>query len=170
MSWKVENAIKKVFGCFSRNKKTIYDNEIEALKIIVDEINNHNKALIHNNEIYAKLLSMHILSEDRKYKSIDFAITQINKDLKYSLSYHIGILSTHIISGEFVQYLQTLKIEATEEEQSTIEGLEKLEQKFFKQHEKGILDKLKTAYSHKEIQNKCYLTANDFLKDVENYS
>ena len=170
MSWKVENAIKKVFGCFSRNKKTIYESEIEALKIIVNEINNHNKALVHNNEVYAKLLAMHIKNEYRKYKSIDFAITQINKDLKKPLEYHLNVLSNCIISTEYLNYLKSLDIEATQEEQSTIDGLEKLEVKFFKQHEKGILDKLKTAYSDKEIKEKFYLTANDFLKDVENYS
>jgi len=169
MRWKVENAIKKVYACFSRNKKTVYESEIDAFKIMVDEINNHNKALVHNNEVYAKLLAMHIKNEYRRYRDVNFTIKKINDDLKYSLGFHLSELSNCIISLEFVQYLQTLEVEATEEEQSTIEGLERLEDKFFKHHEKGIFDKIKTSYSKTEIENKFILTANDFLKDVENY-
>lgn len=46
MSWITENAMKRVFNAFKRSKDKIYKEDIEALKVLNEELLNNQKSML----------------------------------------------------------------------------------------------------------------------------
>ena len=58
MSWKTENAVRRIYNSFKRVKSNIYKEDIEALKTVADALENAKKSYVNDNALFAKLLAV----------------------------------------------------------------------------------------------------------------
>jgi len=167
MSWATENAFKRVFNVFKRSKDKIYKEDIEALKLLNEELLNSQKKYVNDNILYAKLLCFVMYKNIEHFKDIKKCIQHIQENVfNGSLQEHIEILKLNLNKNDFDEYLNTLglseSIEFTDsEKESDLVILTK------KQNE--VINKLKKFWSHEKVKKSFYNTANEFLKDVDNY-
>ena len=99
MSWQIENAFKKVFGVFKRFKEQkgkIWDNEIEALKLLKSK---HQSVFpLLKSESITILIFSYV---DVYSKSVDL-LKRLN-----SYGYDIYALRLHIYKPKFELYLKS---------------------------------------------------------------
>jgi cupin superfamily acireductone dioxygenase involved in methionine salvage len=142
MSWQNKKHITKIFNAFKRNKERIYKEDIEALKNLDEFINESSKNLTKDNLIYAKLLCVFLRQNIHYYKDIKFAIKELKFQLNIPLDRQIELLTYDL-------NLITLQNETDAKE---------------------VFKKMDNAWSKEQVEKSFYNSANDLLKEIENYS
>jgi cupin superfamily acireductone dioxygenase involved in methionine salvage len=142
MSWEQKRYVTKIFNAFKRNKERIYKEDIEALKNIDEFINESSKTLTKDNLLYAKLLCVFLRQNIHHYKDVKFAIKELKFQLNIPLDRQIELLTYDL------NLIELQKQETPE----------------------AVLDKLKKPWSKEVVEKSFYNSANDLLKEIENYS
>lgn len=142
MSWKLKRNVTKIFNAFKRNKERIYKEDIEALKNLDEFINESSKQLTKDNLLYAKLLCVFLRQNVHHYKDIKFAIKELKFQLNISLDRQIELLTYDL-------NLINLQNETDAKE---------------------VLKKMDNAWTKEQVEKSFYNSANDLLKEIENYS
>jgi hypothetical protein len=91
--WRIQN------GNFTPN-----ENDFEALKFITEWVNREKEESITTHQLFAKAFSMLMLQNINKYNDLDFANTQINRELSYPLSHHFKMFEVHANAILFDNY------------------------------------------------------------------
>jgi hypothetical protein len=142
MSWQNKKHVTKIFNAFKRNKERIYKEDIEALKSLDEFINESSKNLTKDNLIYAKLLCVFLRQNIHYYKDIKFAIKELKFQLNIPLDKQIELLTYDL-------NLITLQNETDAKE---------------------VFRKMDNAWTKEQVEKSFYNSANDLLKEIENYS
>ena len=142
MSWIHKKNVTRIFNAFKRNKERIYKEDIEALKNIDEFINDSSKHFTKDNLLYAKLLCVFLRQNVHHYKDIKFAIKELKFQLNISLDRQIELLTYDLNLIEL-------------QNQDTPEK---------------VLEKLDKPWSKEVVEKSFYNSANDLLKEIENYS
>lgn len=142
MSWENKRYVAKIFNAFKRNKERIYKEDIEALKNLDEFINESSKTLTKDNLLYAKLLCVFLRQNIHHYKDVKFAIKELKFQLQIPLDRQIELLTYDLNLIEL-------------QKQDTPEK---------------VLDKLKKPWSKEVVEKSFYNSANDLLKEIENYT
>jgi cupin superfamily acireductone dioxygenase involved in methionine salvage len=142
MSWEQKRYVTKIFNAFKRNKERIYKEDIEALKNLDEFINESSKNLTKDNLIYAKLLCVFLRQNIHYYKDIKFAIKELKFQLNIPLDRQIELLTYDL-------NLITLQNETDSKE---------------------IFKKMDNPWTKEQVEKSFYNSANDLLKEIENYS
>ena len=142
MSWVHKKNVTRIFNAFKRNKERIYKEDIDALKNIDELIDTLSNTITKDNLLYAKLLCVFLRQNVHHYKDIKFAIKELKFQLNISLDRQIELLTYDLNLIEL-------------QNQDT--------------HEK-VLDKLDKPWSKEVVEKSFYNSANDLLKEIENYS
>ena len=142
MSWEQKRYVTKIFNAFKRNKERIYKEDIEALKNIDEFINESSKNLTKDNLIYAKLLCVFLRQNIHYYKDIKFAIKELKFQLNIPLDRQIELLTYDL-------NLISLQNETDAKE---------------------VFKKMDNAWTKEQVEKSFYNSANDLLKEIENYS
>lgn len=142
MSWELKRNVTKIFNAFKRNKERIYKEDIEALKNLDEFINEHSKSLTKDNLLYAKLLCVFLRQNIHHYKDVKFAIKELKFQLNIPLDRQIELLTYDL------NLIELQKQETPE----------------------AVLDKLKKPWSKEVVEKSFYNSANDLLKEIENYT
>ncbi len=142
MSWKNKKHITRIFNAFKRNKERIYKEDIEALKNLDEFINESSKNLTKDNLIYAKLLCVFLRQNIHYYKDVKFAIKELKFQLNIPLDRQIELLTYDL-------NLISLQNETEAKE---------------------VFKKMDNAWTKEQVEKSFYNSANDLLKEIENYS
>lgn len=160
MSWKTENSLKRIFNVFKRSKDKIYKEDIEALKYLNTELEIKLKAYVNDNLLYAKLLCYILNQKLHESNNIKTAIKLSNDIIKEPLDYHIKLLAKNLNDIEKYNFLSSLGINFSNDYNDF---------KILKMHEQEILKKLEQEWTFKNVEDSFYNTANDFLRNEDNY-
>jgi len=161
MSWKTDNSIKRIFNTFKRLKTQIFNQDIEALKLLNDTIAGHEKAYVNDNLLYAKLVCYMINQNLHHHGNIKTSIKVIADVLKEPLDFHLQNLHKNLNNQDILNYLKSSGLNIDSNNSSKISELNG--------NEKEFLDKLKTNWTYEKVEHSFYNSANDFLKETENY-
>lgn len=160
MSWKTENSLKRIFNVFKRSKDKIYKEDIEALKYLNTELEIKLKTYVNDNLLYAKLLCYILNQKLHESNNIKTAIKLSNDVIKEPLDYHIKLLAKNLNDIEKYNFLSSLGIDFSSDDNDF---------KILKMHEQEILKKLEQEWTFKNVEDSFYNTANDFLRNEDNY-
>lgn len=166
MSWETDKYIKRIFNAFKRSKDKIYSEDIEALKQLNNELIVMQKTYVNDNILFLKLLSIHLKSELDYFKDISFAKKNINSQLYLPIDYHINLLKKSLEHIDFENYGKSLGLsfEFLDSEETEIK-----DKGILTNNQKEIIEKLKKEWTYDKVEKALYNTANEFLKDTENY-
>jgi CRISPR/Cas system CSM-associated protein Csm2 small subunit len=142
MSWEQKRYVTKIFNAFKRNKERIYKEDIEALKNLDEFINESSKNLTKDNLIYAKLLCVFLRQNVHHYKDIKLAIKELKFQLNIPLDRQIELLTYDL------NLIELQKLESAEQ----------------------VFEKMDNAWTKEQVEKSFYNSANDLLKEIENYS
>jgi hypothetical protein len=142
MSWQNKKHISRIFNAFKRNKERIYKEDIEALKSLDELISKESEQTTKDNLIYAKLLCVFLRQNIHYYKDIKFAIKELKFQLNIPLDRQIELLTYDL-------NLINLQNETEVEE---------------------VFKKMDNAWTKQQVEKSFYNSANDLLKEIENYS
>ena len=142
MSWIHKKNVTRIFNAFKRNKERIYKEDIDALKNIDELIDTLSNTITKDNLLYAKLLCIFLRQNVHHYKDIKFAIKELKFQLNISLDRQIELLTYDLNLIEL-------------QNQDTPEK---------------VLEKLDKPWSKEVVEKSFYNSANDLLKEIENYS
>ena len=142
MSWQSKKHIARIFNAFKRNKERIYKEDIEALKELDEIVNQSSRQLAKDNLIYAKLLCVFLRQNIHYYKDVKLALKQLQFQLKTPLDTQIEMLTIDL-------NMVDLQNQETDEQ---------------------LLNKLLNSWSREQVEKSFYNSANDLLKEIENYT
>jgi hypothetical protein len=142
MSWENKRYITKIYNAFKRNKERIYKEDIEALKSLDELISKESEQTTKDNLIYAKLLCVFLRQNVHHYKDIKFAIKELKFQLNIPLDRQIELLTYDL------NLIELQKLDSAEQ----------------------IFEKMDNAWSKEQVEKSFYNSANDLLKEIENYS
>jgi hypothetical protein len=142
MSWQSKKHIAKIFNAFKRNKERIYKEDIEALKELDEIVNQSSRQLAKDNLIYAKLLCVFLRQNIHYYKDVKLALKQLQFQLKTPLDTQIEMLTIDL-------NMVDLQNQETDEQ---------------------LLNKLLNSWTREQVEKSFYNSANDLLKEIENYT
>jgi cupin superfamily acireductone dioxygenase involved in methionine salvage len=142
MSWEQKRYVTKIFNAFKRNKERIYKEDIEALKNLDEFINESSKTLTKDNLLYAKLLCVFLRQNIHHYKDVKFAIKELKFQLNIPLDRQIKLLTYDL-------NLISLQNETDAKE---------------------VFKKMDNPWTEEQVEKSFYNSANDLLKEIENYS
>lgn len=163
MSWKTENAMKRVFGVFKRFKEQkgkLWDNDIEALKTLSEEIENASKKQSVDNILFLKLICVILKERSEHYGDIKMAIRTLSDDLKIPIQDNIELLRISLNNTDKINYLKSIGVNFDSHENQN---------NLLKLNEREFIEKLKTNWSFENVEKSIYNTTNDFIKDLTNY-
>lgn len=160
MSWNDKRHITRIFNAFKRNKERIYKEDIDALKSLDELINENSKSITTGNLIYAKLLCLYLKQNANYYKGVKMAVKGLQTELKRPLEYHLQMLTKELNNIELINYFESKGIDLTN-------GY--CDKKINSEDEKDFINKIKTEWSFEIVEKSFYNSANDLLKDIENY-
>jgi len=164
MSWLIENSLKRVFNVFKRSKDKIYKEDIEALKLLNNELILRQKTYVNDNLLYAKLLCYVINQNLHQNGDIKTALKQSSDILKEPLNYHLQLLHRNINNKAAENYLLSIGIDLNHFNLDYNDN-----EKIIEQKQKDILEQIRKQYSYENIEKSFYNSANDFLRETENY-
>ncbi len=142
MSWQNKKHITRIFNAFKRNKERIYKEDIEALKSLDELISKESEQTTKDNLIYAKLLCVFLRQNIHYYKDIKFAIKELKFQLNIPLDRQIELLTYDL------NLIELQKLESAEQ----------------------VFEKMDNAWTKEQVEKSFYNSANDLLKEIENYS
>jgi hypothetical protein len=142
MSWLHKKNVTRIFNAFKRNKERIYKEDIEALKSIDELIDSISKQTTKDNLVYAKLLCVFLRQNIHYYKDIKFALKELQYQLKIPLNTQLEMLTYDL------NLIELQKLESAEQ----------------------VFEKMDNAWTREQVEKSFYNSANDLLKEIENYS
>jgi len=142
MSWNERKHVTRLFNALKRNKERIYKEDIEALKSIDEFINKNSEISTKDNLIYAKLLCVFLRQNIHYYKDVKFAIKELQYQLKIPLNTQIEMLTIDL----------------------NLIDLQK------QKNDQDLINKLNNYWSKEQVEKSFYSSANDLLKEIENYT
>ncbi len=160
MSWITENAMKRVFNAFKRSKDKIYKEDIEALKVLNEELLNNQKKYVNDNILFLKLVSVTLKERSEHYGDIKMAIKTISNDLQLPLIDNIEMLRISLNNTDRINYLKNIGIDFESN---------KNQDDILKANQQDFIKKLMNNWSIENVEKSLYNTTNDFLKDLNNY-
>lgn len=163
MSWKIESALKRVFNAFKRSKEKIYKEDIEALKLLNDELISMQKTYVNDNLLYAKLLCLQMKQNVSFYTSMPIALKSLHNSLKMPLSHHVEYLRMELNIQDTNAYFESLGLKMDNTDYGS--GLEILTE-----NQKEATEKLSKFWNYEKVERSFYNSANDYLKDINNYN
>lgn len=165
MSWSTDNAVKRIFNSFKRLKNQIFDQDIEALKLLNEELINNQKNYVNDNILFAKLLS-HVLRNELKHQgSMKMAVKSIDSILKTPITHHTEFLRMELNNKDFLDYAESLGIETDHFNHN-----ENNNDLILTENQKEVQDKLLNFWNYDKVEKSFYNSANEFLKDINNYN
>lgn len=164
MSWTQENALKRIFNVFKRSKDRVYKEDIEALKVLNDELNGSRQILIQDNLLFAKLLCYCLNQNLHDKGNIQSSIKCVGDILKEPLDYHVQMFQMNLNNQDINNYLESIGINTDMFDFSKNDN-----EKILNDNEKEIALKLKQFWNYEKVEKSFYNTANQFLKETENY-
>lgn len=168
MSWTEQNAFKRIYNVFKRNKNNIYNEDIEALKLLNTALENKNKQFVTQNLLFAKLLAIQLNQNLMYYGSIEEAIKKIKSDLSLSLNYNLIYLQKNLNNTELINYFKSIGVNTTNPHLLSDE--QKLNDKnIISDNQKEIIEQLKKNWDFELVEKSFVKTANELLKDVNYY-
>jgi len=168
MSWQIENAKKRVFNVFKRNKDKIYNEDIEALKTINTELELKRDKYVNDNLLYAKLLAVLLTTELRYTKDIKASIKEIGNDLSKPLDFHLDFLRMNLNEIDLEAHLNYIGLLDFDFWDVTQETKQK-KNEIIKSIEPEMIDKIKHNWTLENVKKSFYNTANQFLQETDNY-
>jgi hypothetical protein len=142
MSWLHKKNVTRIFNAFKRNNQRIYKEDIEALKSIDELINSISQQTTKDNLVYAKLLCVFLRQNIHYYKDIKFALKELQYQLKTPLNTQLEMLTYDL------NLIELQKLESAEQ----------------------VFEKMDNAWTREQVEKSFYNSANDLLKEIENYS
>lgn len=168
MSWTEQNAFKRIYNVFKRNKNNIYSEDIEALKLLNTALENKNKQFVTQNLLFAKLLAIQLNQNLMYYGSIEEAIKKIKSDLSLSLNYNLIYLQKNLNNTELINYFKSIGVNTSNPHLLSDE--QKLNDKnIISDNQKEIIEQLKKNWDFELVEKSFVKTANELLKDVNYY-
>lgn len=168
MGWIEKKSIARIFNTFKRLKDKVYSEDIDALKQLNEANENASKSFVHGNLIFAKLYALALRQNLNYYGSIKMAIKGINDELSKDINFQLEMLTKEINQKEINEYFKSLGFDMDKVFISdSVNGI--LENNILKENEKEIVAKLKNNWSLENVSQSFYKSANDVLKDVNNY-
>jgi hypothetical protein len=167
MSWEDQKSIKRIFNTFTRLKNQIWQQDIDALKQLNTATENASKAYVNDNLLYAKLLAVVLRQEVRHFRDIKMGISSVAGMLKEPLSVHLEMLRLEINTNELNNYFESININTDHFTGSKKQR--ELEAVTITSKQNEIIDKINKQYDSKAIEKSFYSSANDFLKETDNY-
>lgn len=168
MSWKTDLAFKRIFNVFKRSKEKVYKEDIEALKLINETLEESNKQFVTKNILYAKLLAVQLNQNLNHYSDMKTAIKKISEDLTKPLNYHLEVLKTDLNNNDLINFYKSLGINISNPALLNQEQNAK-DKKIISENQKEIIEKLKTNWDFEIVEKSFVKTANEFLKDISYY-
>lgn len=168
MSWSEQNAFKRIYNVFKRNKNNIYSEDIEALKLLNTALENKNKEFVTQNLLYAKLLAIHLNQNLMYYGSIEEAIKKIKYDLSLSLNYNLIYLQKNLNNTELINYFKSIGVNTSNPHLLSDEQ-NKNDKNIISDNQKEIIEQLKKNWDFELVEKSFVKTANELLKDVNYY-
>ena len=165
MSWSTDNAVKRIFNSFKRLKNQIFEQDIEALKLLNEELINSQKNYVNDNILFAKLLSHVLRNELKQQGSMKMAVKSIDSILKVPISHHTEFLRMELNNKDFVDYVEGLGIETDH-----LNHKENNNDLILNDNQKEVQDKLLKFWNYDKVEKSFYNSANEFLKDINNYN
>jgi hypothetical protein len=164
MSWKSDNALKRIISVFKRSKDKVYKEDIEALQLLSNELVNSQKSYVNDNILFAKLLNYALRNELKHQGSMKMAVKSIDGILKTPISHHIEFLRIELNHKDFSDYLESLGIETDH-----LNHKKNNNDLILTKNQKEIKDKLLKFWNYDKVEKSFYNSANEFLKDLNNY-
>lgn len=168
MSWTEQNAFKRIYNVFKRNKNNIYSEDIEALKSLNTALENKNKEFVTQNLLYAKLLAIQLNQNLMYYGSIEEAIKKIKYDLSLSLNYNLIYLQKNLNNTELINYFKSIGVNTSNPHLLSDEQ-NKNDKNIISDKQKEIIEQLKKNWDFELVEKSFVKTANELLKDVNYY-
>jgi len=160
MSWNDKRHITRIFNAFKRNKDKIYKEDIDALKSLNEIIEDSSKTMTAGNLIYAKLLCLYLRQNAYEHKGVKNAVKYLQRELQSPLDHNLGLLTKELNNIELTLYLETKGVNC--EKWYTKKHLKQ-------EDEQDVINKIKNEWTFKLVEKAFYSTANDLLKDLNNY-
>jgi hypothetical protein len=164
MSWSTDNAVKRIFNSFKRLKNQIFEQDIEALKLLNEELINNQKNYVNDNILFAKLLNYALRNELKHQGSMKMAIKSIDSILKTPIAHHTEFLRLELNHKDFLDYAESLGIETDH-----LNHKENNNDLILTENQKEVQDKLLNFWNYDKVEKSFYNSANEFLKDLNNY-
>ena len=166
MSWKSDKSIERLVKFFKRVPKQVFPEDIQAIKTISETIKHNEINYVNDNLLFAKLLCVMLKCNYVHRQDMKSTIKSINQIFSLSLETHIESLKNEINMGEFNSYLKQIGMNTTipYDEQEQIDDLNTLSK-----NEKEVIEKIKSFWTYEHVEKSFYNSANEFLKDTENY-
>ena len=161
MSWELKRNVTKIFNAFKRNKEMIYKEDIDALKNIDEFINESSKQLTKDNLIYAKVLAINLRQNLHYYQSMNTSIKSLQNELKLPLNYQLEMLTKELNNITLLNYFRDKGVNF--DEMFFDKSLASKEQK-------EVTEKILSSWTKEQVEKSFYNSANDLLKEIENYS
>jgi len=162
MSWKDKSNLSRVFNVFKRSKDKVYKEDINALKELETAINDYSKRIAKDNLIYSKLLAIYLIQNSYYLGSAKEAIKALQKELKEPIDYHLQRLTIDLNNLELTAFLK-------EKDLNPNLWFEKFRE-LNKEQEESVTEKIKNLWTYETVEKSFYSSANDLLKDLENYT
>lgn len=169
MSWKSKGAFTRLGNTFKRlyEKKLVFKEDFEALKILQEEINNLTEQRITEQTLFAKVVCANLKAYLVRFGNIKEAIKWVQMDLDIHLISHIEEL-TNELNLQDLQNLMKQKgiifelVTTKEEKENNL--------KVIKEHEKEFVNKILEPYKYESVKKSFEKTINEFITNPENYS
>jgi len=162
MSWIEENALKRVFNVYKRFKEQkgkLWDNDIEAIKTLSTALENNSKHYVNDNLLFAKLLCYCLDKNLHLNGDMKAAIKNVADVLKEPLNERIAMLTMNLNNQELNNYFKSLGLNIEHEKKSDL-----------KKVTPEMVTKIKSNWTSETVTKSFYNTANDLLKDINNYN
>lgn len=160
MSWKSDKAIERLVKTFQRVKNQIFEQDVEAIKTINETIETNEKQYVTDNILFAKLLCHFLNLNLHHHGNMKIAIKEADNVFKMSLREHIEIITKNLNDQDVINFLKGLGADM-ESFSNQPELLSK--------NEKEIIERLQTNWELTKVSKSFYNTANEFLRDTNNY-
>jgi hypothetical protein len=164
MSWITDKAINRIFKTFKRLEKQIFKEDIEALKSLNEYVENSEITIVNDNLLYSKLLTIVLHQNLVYYQNMQTAIKKTSSDLQLPLNYHLQFLEKDLNGIELDVFFKSLGLKDFTSDADILEN-----KKIIDANQKILVDKIKSTWDFDTVEKSFYNTANQFLKDVNNY-
>ena len=169
MSWKEQNALKRVFNVFMQFKALkgkLWDNDIQAIETLQEGLENRVKSDVVDNVLFAKLLAIQLRQEINHFGNINQAIKNLGIALGQPLDYHIENIRLELNNVQDMAYFKDLGLDFKVDNKESRLAMDQI----LKDKEQEIIKKIPNYWKYDVVSKSFYNTANSFIKDVDNYS
>lgn len=161
MSWKDDNAIKRIFNTFKRNNKTIFQQDVDALKQLKESIEESEKKTAIDNKLFLKLLIVLMTEYLNYYGNMEIVIRELSITMQQPTNLLILNLQSALNINDNLEFLKEKGLD--------FDNLYKSELEFIEDNQKEIIENMLKSWTYEKVEKSVYRSANDFIKDIENY-